>query len=308
MAVLDTLQIFHGEVHPARARLYARLPRRAEWKAWRLTGRVTGPHNALAATLPATVRLRDLGDGPTLLAEAFVPDPCFWSPESPALYDVQVALVDEQGKERETATPTVGIRSFGIRVASFYLEGKRWVLRGASRAVDPEAPASQWREAWCSPLAGSRDDVFLEEASRLGVLTVAAIAGERTEVETELRRLARWPAVAIALIDCPEPLDASIASAAPNILLGCRMSGSEASPPDWANVIFGDVEDPREFANRFTPLGRPVIAMRPLDSSAGLHGARTACDLLQSDLAPHGDFAGYLAGVPLVRPPRPREI
>jgi hypothetical protein len=246
--------------------------------------------------LPATVSLRDLGPGPTLLGEAIVPDPCFWSPESPALYDVEVALVNDRGEAYESTIRQLGIRSLGIR-GSLYLEGKRWVVRGAERAIDPSAPVSAWREAWCSPLVASRDEGFLEEASRLGVVAVVAVAGSAAEIETELLRLSHWPAAAIAIIDCSQPLDAAIADAAPNLLLGWRMHGSDASPPAWAQIIFVDVEASREFVG-LAALKRPVVAMRRLAEQTDLGHARSACDVLQRDLAPYGDFAGYIVVSP----------
>jgi hypothetical protein len=293
MTFFESLQLFYGEVNPARARVYARIARPDEHEGWRLTGQITGPHNAFASTLPATIPLRDLGPGPTLLAEAVLPDPCFWSPHSPALYDVTIAVSDERGAGRETATRRLGIRALDVRGASLYLEGKRYVLRGADQELFPGVSPAMWRESWSAPIANSRDDAFLAEASRLGVLTVAQVSGARAEVEAELLLLSRWAAAAIALIDCREPLDESLATAAPNLLLGWRW-GIDAAVPPWAKVLFADVREPQEFALQFQSTPRPVIAMRRITQPIDLPDARSACDALQRDLAPYGDFAGYM--------------
>ena len=41
------------------------------------------------------------------------------------------------------------------------------------------------------------------------------------------------------------------------------------------------------------PNNRPVIAVRWTGEPMPLADARRACDQLQRDLAPHGDYAGY---------------
>jgi hypothetical protein len=294
MTYLESLQLFYGEANPARAHLYARVAGGHANQGLRLTGQVAGPYNALASTLPARIPLRDLGPGPTLLAEAVLPDPCFWSPESPALYNVEISIVDERGTVRETATRQFGIRALGVYGANLILEGKRYVLRGADRALFPRGSPSEWREAWSTPLAVSPDDAFLAEASRLGVLTVVHVSGARADVESELLRLSRWAAAAIAIVECSQPLDATIANVAPNLLLGWRMPASEAPPPLWAKVLFADVRNPPSFARQFQATTRPVLAMRRAAKPIDLRDARAACDELQRDLAPYGDFAGYL--------------
>lgn len=57
-----------------------------------LSGTITGPRLEGSRTLPATVRLVSVRRGYTPAAEAVLPDPCFWSPELPFLYDVAVEL------------------------------------------------------------------------------------------------------------------------------------------------------------------------------------------------------------------------
>ena len=82
---LSDLDIFYGELTVNRAFVYARLPRPADDEGLSLVGQVRGPRCSRAQTLPLTSPLVDLGPGPTLLARALVPDPCFWSPDLPAI-------------------------------------------------------------------------------------------------------------------------------------------------------------------------------------------------------------------------------
>jgi hypothetical protein len=301
----DSLQIFYGEATQARARIYARALREAVGGGGRLGGTVTGPHNALAATLPATVPLRDLGNGPTWLAEAILPDPCFWSSDCPALYDINVTLRDEHGQTREIAHRQLGLRALGVRGASFYQEGKRWVLRAVDRRCDPDAALATWREAWAAMVVNAPEDALCEQASRLGVVLVAWLRGTRSEVERELRRLGRWAAVSMAVIECIDPLDAAISQAAPNILLGSYLPAVPKEPAvpreddgaltaPWASCVFAEVDLLDHFAARIARCQLPIVAMHsPLEVN-DVQAARDACDTLQRRLAPVREFAGYV--------------
>jgi hypothetical protein len=293
---LDALQIFYGEANPARARIYAQVARPADGDRWRLAGQVTGPRNEFAGTLEATVPLRDLGPGATLLAEAVLPDPCFWSPQSPALYEAELKLIDDRNEVRETVIRQFGVRALGVRGRSFYLEGKRWVLRAVDRRCDPDATPSRldiWHKAWASMLTVSPTNELCREASRQGVLICAWVEGTRRDVENELRRLSRWAAVSMAVIDCCEPLNETISTVAPNLFLGHYVQAEHPLALPWAKFVAAEVDDPKQFAQRFAAAAHPVVALHRPEGVAGLKTARAACDRLQANLAPFGDYAGY---------------
>ncbi|MEX2174251.1 MAG: hypothetical protein WD872_07805 [Pirellulaceae bacterium] len=129
MPDLSELDIFYGDLTVNRALVYARLPRSVQDAGWSLVGQVRGPRCLHAETLPLTSPLVDLGPGPTLLARAMVPDPVFWSPDLPAIYDVIVHLMSGT-KIVATARREIGLRSLGVRGRNLALESKRWVLRG----------------------------------------------------------------------------------------------------------------------------------------------------------------------------------
>src|SRR5258707_3368942 len=95
----DHTEIFFGDANHAEARIYARLAIDKRMLDCRLTGRVIGPACEYAHTLSATIPLVskrpanvDSQNAPALLAEAIVPDPCFWSTELPFLYEVRFEL------------------------------------------------------------------------------------------------------------------------------------------------------------------------------------------------------------------------
>src|SRR5689334_16460036 len=89
---LDCVHVFCGAADQALARVYARLTWTTGGSEYRLGGAVTGPSCLYSETLSAHFPLVDRGPGPALLAEAAIPDPCFWSDELPFLYRIDVEL------------------------------------------------------------------------------------------------------------------------------------------------------------------------------------------------------------------------
>src|SRR5262245_25880346 len=143
--ILDSLDVFYGDLTYARAYVYARLPRAANDAGLSLVGQVRGPRCKLAATLPVTSPLVDLGPGPTLLAQALIPDPAFWTPDLPAIYDVTVNLL--RGTEIiATSNRQIGLRPLGVRGRNLFLDGKRWVLRGVSTHATAAGLPRDWHE------------------------------------------------------------------------------------------------------------------------------------------------------------------
>src|SRR5262245_28286526 len=96
--LLSELEVFFGDASTAEARVYARMVACHDASDCRLSGAVIGPQCDYARTLSTTVPLVDIRQISTkhganvLLAEAIVPDPCFWSAEVPLLYLVEVEL------------------------------------------------------------------------------------------------------------------------------------------------------------------------------------------------------------------------
>ena len=81
---VSQLVVFHGDLNQNLAHVYVQLSV-ADATHLRLRGQVRGPRSALTRTLPASIPLTDLGPGPSALARALVPDPCFWEPGQPFL-------------------------------------------------------------------------------------------------------------------------------------------------------------------------------------------------------------------------------
>ena len=334
--MLELLDVFHGEVTPHRALIYARLPR-PTGSGWRLQGEVRGPFSRSRRTLPARVELVDCGPGPTLLAQAVLPDPCSWSPESPTSYDVSVVLTKDGAEQAETRRQ-FGIRRIGPHRNSLHLDGRRFVLRaveppqvwnaprnfdgdraarvrgggegnGFARTADDADGASDWsdwpdwsdweawRDAGRAMIATAPDDRLCEAATQAGVMIVARLDDLGESAEWELRRLARWPSVVAVLVDSPIVADAPLRRIAPNLLLVQPQVDFETA--DWSHAVVVDAEHLRHDAIREAAkrTGRPILARRELRGDTSWLAALSQVDQLQADLAPLGDFAGYFVSI-----------
>lgn len=291
-----TPEIFVGEANPAEARFYARMPWDAESSPV-LVGIVSGPSCRYARTLPARVALVDQGPGSSLLAQAIVPDPCFWTPDLPFLYDVEVQL--RPGSRYTMPLPlarrTVGIRPLGVRGNRLVLEGKTWVLRGAQVASVGDFPLAAWHDAGAAMLVADPTDELCNEASRVGVLLLAELSCPTDRLPAELRRLSDHAAVGFAILPYDTIADDDLRQAARSLIL-VQMAAIESpqSTAPWAQVVICPAGD-LDAACRFADACRlPIIACRKLDDPATVQDARLACDRLQRDLAGRGDFAGYI--------------
>ena len=291
---LAELDVFYGDLTVAQGYVYARLARPSDDAGLSLAGTVRGPRCLHAQTLPLSSPLADLGPGPTLLARAVVPDPCFWSPDLPAIYDVTVNLL--RGREVIAAERReIGLRSFGVRGRGFVLEGKHWVLRGVMARSTLARLPREWHEALAAYVAVCPEDDSLAEASQWGSLSVVELAADGESPASRLRAIARFPGVAIAVVRGALPAELRPADVAPNLILAQFLGPSDPLVrAPWAQVVFAPADDPRRIAELAATIDVPVVAVRPLVEPLPIADARAACDVLQRDLAPLGQLAGYI--------------
>jgi hypothetical protein len=224
-----------------------------------------------------------------------IPDPVFWSPDLPAIYDVTVRLV-RAGETIATVQREIGLRSLGARGRWLVKEGKPWVLRGVRASSTIATLPRAWHDANAAYVvaSGPPEHEVLAEASQFGALTVAEIPPGETAVR-ELRRLAEYPGVALAVVRGELPTGFQRGQSGSNLLLGQSLTaGDEFVPRQWADVLMAESTDASRLA-KITALGEvPVIVARPLAQPVPISDARAECDQLQRDLAPHGQFAGYV--------------
>ena len=236
----------------------------------------------------------------TALAEAIVPDPCFWTPDLPFLYRAQIQV--HGGSEVAEADRIVGIRRLGVRGRSLFFDGKRFVLRAVECKVQNaelesflESNQDFLRETWTALILENPDDDVCEFASRRGVLIVAELQATDDLFLRSLHRLARWPAVGIAMIPGHDAIPANRFGNNSTLLLAQFIAAEQQlTHAPWADLLFVEITQPAVFRDKTAGLGLPVVAVRRRSAANHIEQARVECDILQSDLAPFGDFAGYV--------------
>lgn len=289
---LDQLQLFTGATTDASAQVYARAPLVAPQAGCELSGRIHGPFCKYSTTLSASFELRDQGAGPSVLAKGTVADPCGWTPDLPFLYTVDFEWRTPSGAAR-IGSKRLAIRRFGARGKSWFLEGQRWVIRGAAQELAPSDSLEAWHET--CPVCfvdGLPTDAFLEQAAEAGAMIVPSL---RAEQIAELDRLARQATVAACVLETSPDWPADLRRRIPQTLFW------EALPIEaprtlsaWAQGAFVSLgEDPAAIAP-WRELAAPVVACRRIAGAPSLAAARAECDRLQRDLAPYGDWAGYV--------------
>jgi hypothetical protein len=293
MELADEVDVFYGELSPGRARIYARVASLPGGHDWSLSGSVRGPFCRHARTLPAEFDLRDCGDGPTLLAQAVVVDPCVWSPSLPAVYEVQVELRRDQ-QTIARMQQSVGLRNLGVMGSDLRREGRRWVLRGVHRNAVTETDLSHWKDAAAALMLDGPDDAVCQAASEEGVFVVVRLGGSSTKSYLQLRQLSRYPAVAMVLLDeapAPTPSGGQVGA---NLLRGQWLTSGQDKPAVWAQVVFWEAGDPADVGPLPDDMRHPWIAVRRTKQRRSVNQARTDCDRLQQALVRYGDFAGYV--------------
>lgn len=297
----DRLVMTRGESTPLSATLYFQLPSGAPDVGGELTGRLRGPLAPGRRLLSAEYPLVDLGPGPSRLARAVVPDPCYWSPDLPAVYETLVEW-SVNGQAQASWTSRIALRRQGTRRRSLHLEGQRWVLRGIRGNSIPSienSPWDDWRVAGAVAVVNELSDARLQAASEVGARLAVLLDGPSERAAELLWRWTRWPAVVACSVpswDGDESDRRAWRQAASGawIFQRCTDPSQRAAWSDGAWVALDANLPLAESLDRWKACLFPVVVERPLPSSLDFVSARQAIDQLQSDLAASGDFAGYV--------------
>jgi hypothetical protein len=288
--LLHDLDLFYAEITASRAFVYARLPWPDKKQRWEIAGRVRGPFTTRGHTLPSNASFQSLGQGDDLLARAMVVDPCTWSPDAPNLYDVTVEL-RLNGEVQEAMTRKLGLRDLRPQTHHLFLDAKRFVLRGVHGDSFPTDPAT-WSEAVAVRVTRTVDEAWLAAASAHGVMTVIRL-DETPDVDLQLlRRIATFASAAMVVLPSPVNLPDEVRLAVPNLLLAQHCNGDQPLA-SWAHAAWIEANSPDEFSRIVRDVALPVVVARP-ETFSSIGEARDACDRLQADLAPVGQFAGYV--------------
>ncbi|MCL3782565.1 glycoside hydrolase family 2 protein [Prolixibacteraceae bacterium JC049] len=163
-------------------------------KSVRVKYRLIDPKGTEVASYSARTTVKKEG-AKTLTAQLPVSKPQLWSPQSPALYRLEVAIVDRKGKAVDAVAQNIGIRKIEMRGKDgFWLNNKPYEgkLIGVNRHQDHACVGNalsnngQWRDAVLLKNAGCDivraahypvDDAFMEACDALGMFYIVATPG-----------------------------------------------------------------------------------------------------------------------------------
>lgn len=308
---LQQVDLFHGELAPQRATVYVRLLNYSTKAGQRLVGQIRGPFSSRGETLPATHPFADQGPGDSILVRAIVPDPVRWSIDQPALYKVTLQLF-ERDQLLATEQYSFAFHGYGAHGTKLVRDGHTLVIRAAVQdiALDPQelSPTGwlqQTEELACFVPA---DAPLPPQADTLGLPLIVTMADAPTRtsdsIRQDLRNLSRNPAIIAAILPDSVGTQAAQEKLPLNWLKGFAITSSaDIAIPAWADFALLELspsllaeESRAALANRLQaaiqlPAPVMILARHP---QLPLEQRRAACDALQRQIAPLGQFAGYI--------------
>ncbi|MBM3999449.1 MAG: hypothetical protein FJ297_07920 [Planctomycetes bacterium] len=291
-ASMRDLDLFYGRSSAVATTVYARLPRKTVDGA--AAGRMIGPFREGVRTLPASFRFDDLGPGETILARCVVPDLAPWTPECPNVYRVDMEWI-QRGRPVARVERTWGAARFAVMGQAFRWNGAAYSMLGFA-GESPAGDWSPWRTRGAARVVRDPDDCLLDEATRWGVPLVARCGRTGERLAAELRRLARWPSVVLAIVeDWPENAAFQPTRLAPNLVCAAWARSDRPMPSGSAAMVV-----PTRNASDRRGAGPPqwngpaVLAHAIGGTGQDTDRAWEACERLSAEGAASGPFAGVL--------------
>jgi hypothetical protein len=278
------IDVYYAPLSPISCEIWVRLRDVPAGEQWTIAGQVRGPECCTSRMLPATNLLRCVSSGGEPRASALVPDPCFWSPELPAFYRIKID-VSRNGKLAGSFDRTLGIRPLAVRGRNLYWDSRRFVLRAVACESSIESDIAAWRESGAAMVVDCPDDSLCRAATEDGVLLAVRLRGD-AELLAKSRRVARWGAVAFIFTE--GEVSMKVVNSSPNLLF--VESRCEGDSPSQLPIEAVEIQTLETGPSQV----KPAIAIRRLPAATDVATARSECDRLQRDLAPCGDWAGYV--------------
>jgi hypothetical protein len=158
-----------------------------------LAGQVTGPLCEYATTLRARIPLQSIGiDTENLLrAEARILEPCFWEPQHPFCYEVQLELHGNAGL-LDMRRIISGIRHLEMDGDELLLNGQPFFVQGVKHFTGTSITELEaWHAADCNAFLTDASTGLCDRTDRWGPMVLHILVpqhnGEATRQVTQLR-------------------------------------------------------------------------------------------------------------------------
>ena len=268
MTILESVELFYGQVTQHVAHVYLRISADAMDEPWQLEGTVRGPYSPRSATLPATAKFIELpdehNDAEARLWRAVVLDPCTWTPELPHSYEVSLQVRNTNANNMVTQQQrTLAFRTVGCRNGSLRLEGRRWVPRGIHyTADDAEIDLPVWREAAAVLVRENPSDELMQAASDCGVWIFPEIDARSDTFVESVRQVASFPCAPLILVrNAPSTIDPTTIDR--NIVFVPVVTEVMSTISDWASIVCFETSNVDALISHAAQGTRPVIGRVP---------------------------------------------
>jgi hypothetical protein len=248
-----------------------------------LSGEVYGPKCEFARTLPTKY--------PVTGSKILIPEPCYWTPQLPFLYELELRWQDAEGGDHSFKR-LVGLRRLSPRRNSLYWDSRRVVLRGMRVPMVTADLIAAARAADVTLLTPPTDEQCAL-ADRFGTPLIADLRDADSTAD-HLARLVEHPSVAMVLVNDRQLFPSEIEQLPLGGIYAVAVDAPCATPlAPWSNVIVVELQPGDRPHAALAHCAKPVIAIRRGESYADFAAARAACDRLQTELSPEFNLAGY---------------
>jgi hypothetical protein len=181
---IQLVRVTTVRLNPAEARLRIAVSPKYLTEKTEIRGRLTGPHCLYATTVEVAYPLRpegrteDAQGSPSIVANVIIPEPSWWEPETPFLYQGPVELW-EGGQLCDQLDLSHGLLSLRLGPRGLRLNGRPFIIRGVAGSRLSEADARRWRHHGFNTLLVplTVDTVrWWDEVDRWGFLMIGSIA------------------------------------------------------------------------------------------------------------------------------------
>jgi hypothetical protein len=210
-----------------------------------IKGRLMGPRNVYASTVEVAYPMREVERGAGIVLRVVIPEPSWWEPKTPFLYQGPLELW-QNGLPGERCAISHGIRSMQLTPKGLRLNGRPCVLR--VKQAEPSCSEAELRalqsagvNAVITSIAESDGLELWNRADRVGLFVIGY--SEQSSAAFVLRRneLEKHPC-AIAWVFSHDIMTHDIGLQRPSTLLYGEASAGSTFPPH-ASFVLGHDQD-----------------------------------------------------------------
>jgi hypothetical protein len=174
--ILDAYVVTH-RADPADAELRITVRPETITPGTQIKGRLMGPRSPYAGTVEIAYPFRELARADHILLRVLIPEPSFWEPKTPLLYEGPLELWQEDQRVDQIWLRH-GIRTVQLGTQGLRINGKPCQLQGVCADTFTEADARRWHgEGVNLVLTPARDDhmELWQLSDRFGLLVLGRI-------------------------------------------------------------------------------------------------------------------------------------